>query len=232
MIRINFKSTLWFLLHPKAYRDYLQKVYLAVKKRVSKQIRSNQWCESQAISLKDLVLQVTGDFTEVDLPGVPEHTNAVLLYNLAEYLGATKVIETGVYMGESAWGLLKSLKNRNGKLISTDIPLPEMWVEAGCFAPKALKQYWELIQLPDRVALPKALKEMPEIDLCYYDSDKSYKGRMFAYPLLWKALRKDGILVSDDINDNYGFKDFCTSFGLEPIIAKNGSRYVGLIVKK
>jgi len=177
-------------------------------------------------------LQVTGNYVDIDLPGVSKDTNAVLLYNLAEYLGATRVIETGVSMGESTLGSLTSLKNRNGKLISTDIPLPEEWVEPGALVPQELKQYWKLIQMPDRIALPKALQEMHEIDLCHYDSDKSYKGRMFAYPLLWNALRKDGSFVSDDIVDNYGFKDFCESSGLEPLITKRGDVYVGLIVKK
>jgi predicted O-methyltransferase YrrM len=147
-------------------------------------------------------------------------------------LQATRVIETGVAMGESSCGLLKSLKNRNGKLISSDIPSPDEWVRTGSLVPEELKKNWKLVREPDRIALPKALKEMPEIDLCYYDSDKSYKGRMFAYPLLWNALRKGGIFVSDDIVDNNGFKDFCEMLDLESLVVKSGGRYVGLIAKK
>ncbi len=234
MVRINLKSILWFLRRPWAYRDFLQKVYLAIKKRISKPVTSDKWCELRAISLKELLSRIADGYTytDLDLPGIPKDSNAVLLYNLAEYLQATRVIETGVSKGESASGLLKSLKNRNGKLISTDIPSPDVWVETGSLVPEELKKYWQLIRKPDRIALPKVLEEMPEIDLCYYDSDKSYKGRMFAYPLLWSALRKGGIFVSDDINDNHGFKDFCESSGLDPIIAKSGSRYIGIIVKK
>ena len=89
----------------------------------------------------------------------------------------------------------------------------------------------EPVEQPDRQALPKALEQMPQIDMCYYDSDKSCSGRMFAYPLLWDALRQGGIFVSDDIDDNFAFMDFCEKYGLEPLIAKNGERFVGVIRK-
>jgi len=234
MIRINLKSILWFLPRPWTYRDFLQKVYLAIKKRISKPVPSDKWCESRAISLKELLSRIADGYTYTDLglPRIPKDSNAELLYNLAEYLQATRVIETGVSRGESTSGLLKSLKNRDGKLISTDIPSPDTWVETGSLVPEELKKYWQLIRKPDRIVLPKVLKEMPEIDLCYYDSDKSYKGRMFAYPLLWNALRKGGIFVSDDIVDNNGFKDFCETLSLEPLVLRVRDKYVGLIVKK
>jgi hypothetical protein len=234
MVRINLKSILWFLLRPWAYRDFFQKVYLAIKKRVSKPVTSGKWCESQTITLNEFFLRIADGYTyvNVDLPGTPKDPTAVLLYNLAEYLQATRVIETGVANGGSTSGLLKSLKNRNGKLISTDIPSPDEWVQTGSLVPEELKKYWQLIRKPDRIALPKVLKEMPQIDLCHYDSDKSYNGRMFAYPLLWNALRKGGIFVSDDIVDNNGFKDFCETLGIEPLVVRFGDRYVGLIVKK
>ncbi len=67
--------------------------------------------------------------------------------------------------------------------------------------------------------------------MCYYDSDKSYKGRMFAAPLLWNALKKNGIFVADDIDDNYAFRDFCLKIGREPLIAENNGRYVGILIK-
>jgi len=228
-MRISLKSTWWYLLRPRAYGEYLRKVGRAIEKRVTKPIRAEEWCEAQAVTIEDLILKVTGSFTTVPVEGLSKATNGKLLYNLVEHLQATRIIETGVARGESALCFLTSLKNRNGKLISTNIPRPDMWVDTGCLVPGELGQYWELIELPDRQALPKALDEMPEIDLCYYDSDKSYSGRMFAYPLLWNALRQGGIFVSDDIDDNFAFRDFCENNGLEPLIAKNGERFVGVI---
>ncbi len=230
-MRISFKSTLWYLARPKIYGEYLRKVWEAIKKRLVKPVRSNKWCESQAISLEDMILQVTGSFATIPSDTLSESGNGRLLYNLAEHLQATRIIETGVARGESTVSLLRSLKNRNGKLISTNIPQPDEWIDTACLVPDELAEYWELIEEPDRQALPKALAQMPEIDMCYYDSDKSYSGRMFAYPLLWDALRQGGIFVSDDISDNFGFRDFCEKCGLEPLIAKNGGRFVGVIRK-
>jgi len=230
-MRINFKSTLWYLARPKIYGEYLCKVWEAIKKRLSKPVRSNEWCESQAISLEDMILQVTGSFATIPSETLSESGNGRLLYNLAEHLQAKRIVETGVARGESTVSLLRSLKNRNGKLISTNIPQPDVWIKTGCLVPDELAEYWELIDKPDRGALPKALGQMPQIDMCYYDSDKSYSGRMFAYPLLWDALRQGGIFVSDDIDDNFAFRDFCENNGLEPLIAKNGERFVGVIRK-
>ena len=52
---------------------------------------------------------------------------------------------------------------------------------------------------------------VPYLDLCHYDSDKSYYGRRWAYPKLWEALKTGGIFISDDIQDNWAFKEFCVS---------------------
>jgi len=210
-MKISFKSTLWYLVRPVCYGEYVRKVCRAIKKRVAKPARSIDWCESRAVSIEDMIGR--------------------LLYNLAEYVQATRIIETGVARGESALCFLTSLKNRNGKLISTNIPRPDVWVDTGCLVPAEFAEYWELIEQPDRQALPKVLAKMPQIDMCYYDSDKSYEGRMFAYPLLWKALTEGGIFVSDDIDDNFAFRDFCEKYGLEPLIAQNGERFVGVIRK-
>ena len=78
-----------------------------------------------------------------------------------------------------------------------------------------------------------AIAQLRTIDMCHYDSDKSYEGRMWAYPRLWEALRDGGVFISDDVNDNQAFRDFCESVGVQPyIMAKaNSSHYVGIIIK-
>ena len=48
----------------------------------------------------------------------------------------------------------------------------------GLVIPKNLKENWMLIQDADINALPEALKIQKENDLCHYDSDKYYEGRM------------------------------------------------------
>jgi predicted O-methyltransferase YrrM len=98
-----------------------------------------------------------------------------------------------------------------------------------------LKSNWQIIDRADREALPMALKKLPSIDMCHYDSDKSYDGRIWAYPSLWKALRPDGVFISDDIGDNLAFHDFCNQVNQVPVIVGSTSevetKYVGVLVK-
>mgnify|MGYP000232089255 CR=1 FL=1 len=72
---------------------------------------------------------------------------------------------------------------------------------------------------------------MKQIDLCHYDSDKSYEGRMWAYPKLWEKLKSGGFFVSDDISDNIAFKEFSEKLNLIPTVIKVRNQYVGVLVK-
>ena len=47
----------------------------------------------------------------------------------------------------------------------------------GCVVHPLLRSNWTLIRKPDIIGLPFALKKLGKIDLCHYDSDKSYRGR-------------------------------------------------------
>ena len=85
--------------------------------------------------------------------------------------------------------------------------------------------------MTDRKGLPSALQEAWPVDLAHYDSDKSAEGRNFACPLMWRFLRPGGILVSDDVSDNLGFRNFCGEFGLEPVIIRHRNKYQGLVIK-
>ncbi len=160
--------------------------------------------------------------------------NLELIYQLTEHLRAIRVIETGVAYGWSSLVFLLSLKNRqNSLLISTDLPYSKKTEPyVGLLVPDNLKDNWKLIKGPAKESLPKALKVVPQIDICHYDSDKTYKGRMFAYPLLWDALRSGGILISDDIGDNLAFNRFAKYVDVKPIIVKKNKGHVGLLLKK
>ena len=69
------------------------------------------------------------------------------------------------------------------------------------------------------------------LDLCHYDSDKTYYGRRWAYPKLWKALRPGGIFVSDDIQDNFAFREFVESRSLDYRVVESQGKYVGVCRK-
>jgi predicted O-methyltransferase YrrM len=251
----------WYLKRPRLYPQVLRAINDSVARRISSQGNRRQaerWCEERAINTTDAIARMTGShmaesvretfkdvFTKaeqacracpVEMGGA---ANLDLLYYMAEYLKAQKVIETGVAYGWSSLALLLSLATRDGSLlISTDIPyLDRDSAEyAGCVVPDKFKSHWELIKLPDKLALPQALKRIQRIDMCHYDSDKAYKGRTWAYKLLWKALNPGGCLISDDIADNTAFKDFCSQIDTEPIIVRMASatdtKYAGLLIKK
>jgi predicted O-methyltransferase YrrM len=258
----KLRVTFWFLRHPRLYPEFYRWVKrktgsLGVDRKKEK-AETVRWCEERSVDAKTAILKITGlaDFEPFEekfkkqlkvskeiLDECPVKMagpgNLELIYQLAEYVQATRVIETGVAAGWSSLVFLLSLKSRSGLLVSTNMPYPgapkvaEKYV--GCVVPRELRRMWKIIERPDREGLPKALKTLPTIDMCHYDSDKSYDGRLWAYPRLWNALRSGGIFISDDVDDNFGFRDFCDSVGEEPVIVKTpaslGFKYVGILVK-
>ena len=91
---------------------------------------------------------------------------------------------------------------------------------------------WDLIKLPDRLGIRRALDIFNnEIDLCHYDSDKTWYGRKFAYPLLWNSLKSGGIFISDDIQDNLFFKKFSEGLNIKPMIIESKGKFIGIIRK-
>lgn len=253
-IKSKIKTLLWFLKHPKYYVQLLSliKTKLTQKGKENTRQQAEEWCSVYAISTSEAIKRITGndsidiiheyrdvfeqaDKTISNLPvkmGGPGDIN--LLYNLCEGIEARKVIETGVAHGWSSLAILLSIGKREGaKLVSTDMPYAKMDNEdyVGCVVPERLRKNWRLLRLPDQTGLPKAFNQFVNLDLCHYDSDKSYKGRMWAYPKLWKHIRQGGIFVSDDIGDNLAFKDFVTELGIDPIIVKFKNQYIGILKK-
>lgn len=219
---------------------------------------ARNWCEQRALDTPSALRELTGQlpaeqfavlFSEelqraeraAELcPGrMGGPGNLDLIYRLAEHLNATRVIETGVAYGWSALAFLLSLQRRPGaRLVSTDLPYVRRETDdcVGVVVPAPLRDQWTLLRHPDRDALPRALAIVPEIDICHYDSDKSYDGRAWAYRRLWGTLRDGGIFISDDIADNFAFRDFCDWVGREPVIARAaeqepGVQYAGVLVK-
>lgn len=160
--------------------------------------------------------------------------NLNMLYSMALQLKPLSAIETGVAYGWSSLTILLAIAKNNGKLISIDMPYVKMNNEdfVGCAVPDDLKQNWKLIREADRTGLKKAIQAFRgKINLCHYDSDKSYAGRMWAYPKLWKSLEPGGIFISDDIGDNTAFREFSEQVNVEPIVVKDGHRFIGILKK-
>ena len=158
----------------------------------------------------------------------------VLIYAVCENLKAVKALETGVAYGWSSAAILSSVSKRSGKLISVDMPMIKQvdYHLIGVAVDENLKNYWELLREPDRHGLNKAIKKHNySFDLAHYDSDKSYYGRKWSYPLIWKYLRKGGVFISDDIDHDVAFKEFVESKNLDFFVLKFEGKYVGVIRK-
>ncbi|MBS1920201.1 MAG: class I SAM-dependent methyltransferase [Bacteroidetes bacterium] len=252
----KFNTVSWYLRRPR----YYPQLFSLVKNRVfgaqkleNTRKESEQWCQERSMTTYNFFQKIAPNLqfkkVEENFPDdfafakSKEEASPVkmggagnidLIYNLCEHIQAKKAVETGVAYGWSSLSILLSLEKRNDTLlISTDLPYAKMNNEdfVGCVVPQRLHSKWKLVRDPDRVALDTVLSEIGTLDLCHYDSDKSYAGRMFAYPKIWKALRKGGILISDDIQDNIGFKVFCERIKMEPYIISFENKFVGVMEK-
>jgi len=158
----------------------------------------------------------------------------ILIYDVCENLKAVNVLETGVAYGWSSAAILQSISKRSGKLISVDMPMLKQtdYHLIGVAVDENLKSNWELLREPDKHGLNKAIKKHNySFDLAHYDSDKSYYGRKWSQPLIWQYLRKGGVFISDDIEDNVAFKEFVESKNLDFFVLKFEGKYVGVIRK-
>lgn len=249
------KTVSWYLLRPKYYSEFysLVRSRLFSNKNENTRQQSLDWCRQLAVDTNEATRLLTGKSVsltvdrefeaEFEEAHKAEFTcpvkmggagNLDLVYQLCEFLEAREVVETGVAYGWSSLAILLSLQKRNGHLRSVDMPYAKMGNDdfVGIVVPQKLRANWDLIRLPDSKGLKIALARTGRLDLCHYDSDKTYAGRMFAYPLLWDKLRVGGIFMSDDIQDNLGFRDWCHKMKLQPIIIGMDGKYIGVIKKE
>ena len=255
-VREKFKTLLWFLKKP----EYIPHIFQVLKRKNYKKHEetrdeSIKWCKNHETSPEEILRQLTGINNNEELKNLfPEIMNYAyekekqcpvkmggegavsFLYHLVKKKQFAKIIETGVAYGWSSLAILLAIKDMpDAKLISNDMPYIKMNNDdyVGCIIPDNLKSKWELQRLPDVKGIPLAIKKFNgQIDLCHYDSDKTYSGRMFAYPLLWESLMPGGVFISDDIQDNIAFKSFAERMNYPFWIFEHRNKYVGVILKK
>lgn len=258
-IKSIIKTLNWFIIRPNYYTEYFRLIIYSIKKTRYNNTKNEalKLCSSKAIKTNEAIYKITGkkiqesikdiykdifSFADQKYSECPSLMGGAgdidLIYWIAEYINATRIIETGVACGWSTLSLLLSTHRRkDGKILSIDMPYPGYDYDkyVGYIIPDTLKDNWELIKLPDRKGIPKALKKLKEIDMCHYDSDKKYPGRLWAYRQLWKKIKLGGVFISDDIGDNTAFHDFCAEINCIPIIVKSKTnsktKYIGIILK-
>ena len=254
----KLETIYWFIVRPNCWRHMVEYSIQKLKtNHDTPELRAEatNWSQSQSISIQSALKSFHFTKDESDaIPTLPESivTEAQrlalssevkmggggdidLIYAFTKLSKAVNVLETGVAYGWSSLALLYALNDVDGaRLVSVDMPYPKMNNEnfVGIAVPKDLRNIWELIREPDRNGIKKAINSFDyNIDLCHYDSDKSYWGRDFAYPLLWDALVPGGIFISDDIQDNFFFRNFAASKDVKFAVVECQNKYVGIIQK-
>jgi len=145
-------------------------------------------------------------------------TAGIALYMVVRKLKPETVVETGVMGGVSSTYILTALEeNSHGKLYSIDLPREE-GKESGWLIPDGLKHRWELILGRSSEKLPPLLKELGAINIFFHDSEHSYQNMMWEYQTTWPYLKQGGVLLSDNIDDNNAFSDFCKAIGVDSLI--------------
>jgi SAM-dependent methyltransferase len=244
----------WFILRPKYWEHFIFKIWQKFLKDYDSpeyKAKALEWANLKAVTTEEALLNIgiKGKLFDLDKNiiidakkkassspikmGGSAHLN--LLYNSVRLLGAEKVLETGVAYGWSSLGILKALsENKRGNLYSVDMPYPTRNNDkyVGIVVPKNLRNFWVVIKKPDRPGIKEALKLIDgKIDLCHYDSDKSWWGRAYAYSILWDALKPGGLFISDDIVDNLYFSYFVNSKSLNYAVINYKGKFIGLIRK-
>ena len=255
----KLKTLIWFFRRFTYWRHALSLIARKLYKNkdsVNLRAQATEWAANQSVSVIEALksIDLLSQDNKIDLklpPSLMEHAKLLaqkskvqmggagdldLLYSASKLSGAKNILETGVAYGWSSLAILASISDTNdAKLISIDMPYPKLNNEdfVGIVVMDSLRDNWELIREPDRNGIKKALKKFGGvIDLCHYDSDKSYYGRMYAYPILWNALKKGGVFISDDIEDNMAFKEFVEIRNLNFAVTKSEDKYIGIVYKK
>jgi predicted O-methyltransferase YrrM len=258
MLGNKAKLILWYAKHPRYWHHAITyKVGKTLSRKDSAAFASqaSKWARERAVPVEaalhqigllqqpseDLPRLADGELAEAsDRASVVPVTmggagDLTLIFASVVLKRATRVIETGVAYGWSSLAILAALERVGaGKLVSVDMPYPNVgndeWV--GAVVPPRLRDGWRLIRRPDRTGLRMAVREFDgRIDLAHYDSDKSYAGRRFGYEILWEALEPGGVFISDDIQDNFAFRDFVTERRATFAVTSAGKKFAGIAIK-
>lgn len=254
----KLRTGVWFLARPNCWAHALELAFRKLRPDHDKpelRARAREWASDRAVPLSDALVAVGLLITKAaDVPHLSKHLideahnraarstvrmggagDINLLYAATVLSGAQRVVETGVAYGWSSLAILAALEGRNeARLFSVDMPYPKLNNEdfVGIVVPEEFLAKWTLIREPDRNGLTKVIKLLTgSIDLCHYDSDKSWWGRRFAYPLLWSALKPGGYFISDDIQDNFAFREFLHLRRAIFSVTEYQNKYIGIARK-
>lgn len=155
---------------------------------------------------------------------------ALFLYYVIRIKKPEFVIETGVATGQTSFFILKAMNENNfGKLFSTDIRY-----DAGEIVPDYLKNRWDftVLKRDSKKSFEKFINNFDKIDIFFHDSDHSYWWQTLEYNIAFNHIKKDGLLISDDIDNSYAFLDFVNKNKMDFYSFFNGGSIGGVIINR
>ena len=253
----KIETGLWFLRRPAFWRQGAELVrlkFLPDMESPDRRAPATAWASERAVSVRAALESIGLLQQNAPLPSLSRAIltqaedlaqratvqmggagDLSLIHAAVRLSGARRAVETGVAYGWSSLAILAALdENGEGLLVSVDMPYPKMGNEpfVGIVVPRQLRTRWTLIRLPDRNGLKRAIARFDGgIDFAHYDSDKSYYGRSFAYPQIWRALVPGGVFMSDDIQDNMRFAEFVAEQNVPFAVTECAGKYVGICRK-
>jgi len=170
---------------------------------------------------------------DITISSLPVGTLSPILYLICRVIKPKVVVETGVKSGFSSAFILKALEdNSYGRLYSIEkrdkIRVTPQEKDIGWAIPNSLKNNWQLIIGSSGEKLQPLLDNLKSIDVFFHDSLHTYENMLFEFHIAWPYIKKDGFLLSDDINFNDAFTEFVKETHSENLILANR---MGVIVK-
>jgi predicted O-methyltransferase YrrM len=156
-----------------------------------------------------------------------ESGSALLLYALVRSVRPRIVLETGVADGHSSFFILSAMRaNDYGVLHSMDCS-----ANVGSLLAEEECERWKLhvLDLRDlKKSFSQVLKDLPQLDLFFHDSDHTNAWQSFELAEALKRIVPGGILASDDCDSCYAFLDVCRNAGLRPAFLVEKCKVFGL----
>lgn len=191
--------------------------------------------ERELLSFFEKAVADIDDFREKTWPCLLAfNTFRIGPYVLARALRPQAVVETGVLHGMGSAFILHALRrNGAGRLYSIDLPatketgsnniegfkalLPD-GKKPGWMVPPESLPAWSLTLGDSRAVMPALLSEIGTIDMFLHDSRHSREVMESEYAMAWEGLAPGGLLISDNIECDTAFFDFCLKAGQAPFV--------------
>ncbi|WP_083240715.1 class I SAM-dependent methyltransferase [Methyloceanibacter methanicus] len=190
--------------------------------------------DAEATATADGKLRALAD-QGITLGGGGHHA---LLYFLVRYYQPQVAFETGVASGFSSRAILTAMHHNNGgHLWSSELPyfrLPNPERFSGHLVEPELRTRWTMLLKGDRKNVPEILGQVNRIDLFHYDSDKTYEARERVLRQAQGKFAPDVVIVFDDIQDNFHFRDYIAREGLadRARVFGHDGKYVGVVLPR